>query len=232
MDLVMDRVPHVMLVIENMAGQGNVIGSTFEEIKSIMDLVQDKHKSRVGVCLDTAHCHGAGLDCTTPAAYAAMMAKFDAIIGMKHLRGMHLNDSKANLGSKRDLHQYLGRGHIGMEAFRSIMNDKRLTGIPLILETPSHDDKDTSVYKGEIAMLYSLIGTLAGAPCALPHLPAGALEANMDADGKIPGKRKKEEAEGEEGEAQPKKGKKGDAPEEGAGAPAPAAKKAGKGVAK
>ncbi|KAI5190325.1 hypothetical protein NECID01_0917 [Nematocida sp. AWRm77] len=140
----------VVAVIENMAGQGNVMGSTFKEIRMIIDGVEDK--SRVGVCLDTCHLFGAGYDIRTKESFASVVKEFDDVVGLKYLKGMHLNDSKMPLGSKRDRHESIGKGLIGLEAFSFIMNSSIFSNIPLILETPNPEK-----YKEEIHLLYTLI---------------------------------------------------------------------------
>jgi deoxyribonuclease-4 len=137
----------VTAVVENTAGQGGYMGRTFEQIAAIIDGVEDK--SRVGVCLDTCHLFGAGYDITTPQGYDAVMADFDRIVGFSYLRAMHLNDSKAALGSRVDRHHSLGEGLMGLEVFRRIMNDSRMDNIPLILETV-----DETRWEREIRMLY------------------------------------------------------------------------------
>eukprot|EP01083_Nonionella_stella_P080737 221974_1 len=124
----------VVTVIENMAGQGSVVGHSFDQIRAIIDRVKDK--KRVGVCLDTCHLFGAGHDVSTKAAWDIMMADFDSTVGLKYLRGMHLNDSQQPLGSRKDRHEHIGKGLIGIECFRALMNDKRLDNLPLIIETP------------------------------------------------------------------------------------------------
>ncbi|CAJ0745468.1 17406_t:CDS:2 [Entrophospora sp. SA101] len=135
----------ITCVVENMAGQGNSIGSKFEELGEIISRVKDK--SRIGICFDTCH------------AFAAeTMSKFDQHVGFQYLKGMHLNDSTLELGSNRDRHQNIGEGHLGLEAFRLIMNDDRLNEIPLILETPLADDKTFNDWKKEIELLYGLVG--------------------------------------------------------------------------
>ena len=105
----------------------------------------------MGVCLDTAHTFAAGYDLRTPEAFSATLAEFDRIVGFRYLKGVHLNDSKAELGSRVDRHAPIGKGKIGMEAFRLIMNDPRFEGIPLILETP-----ESERWAEEIALLYGL----------------------------------------------------------------------------
>ncbi|KAG4305742.1 hypothetical protein PORY_000652 [Pneumocystis oryctolagi] len=129
------EVNDVVLVIENMAGQGNTLGNSFEELATILDKVEDK--SRIGICLDTCHLFASGYDIRTKESYDNVMDEFQNKIGFKYLAGVHLNDSKTPLGSKRDLHANIGCGYIGLEAFRVLINDKRMQGIPLILETPS-----------------------------------------------------------------------------------------------
>ncbi|KZV71947.1 AP endonuclease [Peniophora sp. CONT] len=145
----------VCVVIENMAGAGNVVGGDFAHIAEIIEQVEDK--SRVGVCLDTCHAFATGYDIRTSEGWKETMAKFDAAIGMQYLRGMHLNDSKAALGTKKDRHDNLGRGEIGLDAFSQIVSDPCTRDIPLILETPSHDSKDGAVWRAEIAALHAFV---------------------------------------------------------------------------
>ena len=144
------RTKDVVLVIENTAGQGSNVGYRFEHIARIIELVEDK--SRIGVCLDTCHLFAAGYDIRTREAYERTMEEFDQIVGFKYLKGMHLNDAKSQLGSRVDRHHSIGKGNIGLDAFRFIMNDPRLDNIPLILETI-----DPSIWKEEIELLYSLV---------------------------------------------------------------------------
>ncbi|KJH50223.1 apurinic endonuclease [Dictyocaulus viviparus] len=135
-------------VIETMAGQGNTVGSTFEEIHSIISMV--KNKQRVGVCIDTCHIFAAGYDIRSKTAYDETMRKFDEVIGFKYLKAVHLNDSKGGVGCRADRHENIGAGKIGKNGFKCIMEDERLDGIPLILETPEGD------YPREMITLYSL----------------------------------------------------------------------------
>ncbi|KAJ8469314.1 hypothetical protein ONZ51_g9085 [Trametes cubensis] len=144
----------VVIVLENMAGSGNVIGSRFSELGQIIREVD--HKARVGVCLDTCeinaslglrsefnyppgHMYAAGYDITTREGWQKTMEEFDREIGVGYLRGMHLNDSKATLGSKKDRHENIGLGHLGLRTFVHILADPRTRDIPLILETPAYD---------------------------------------------------------------------------------------------
>ena len=140
----------VCMVIENTAGQGSNLGYKFEHLAYIISGIEDK--SRIGVCIDTCHMFTAGYDIRTKEAYDKTWQEFDKIVGFKYLQGMHLNDSKPDLGSKKDRHESLGKGKIGLDAFKFIMNDKRMDDIPLILETI-----DESIWDKEIKLLYSLI---------------------------------------------------------------------------
>lgn len=101
-----------------MAGHGNLIGSTFNDLREVIDLIEDK--SRVGICIDTCHTFAAGIDIRTQESYDKMWADFDNIVGLKYLSAIHLNDSKAPLGSNRDLHQNIGVGFLGLESFRVV----------------------------------------------------------------------------------------------------------------
>ncbi|KAG1742021.1 xylose isomerase-like protein [Suillus lakei] len=143
---------HVTVVIENMAGSGNVIGSQFSELKGIIDHVEDK--TRVGVCLDTCHMFAAGYDISTKDGWEATLSIFDTEVGLSYLKGLHLNDSKATLGSKKDRHENIGLGHLGISTFRHIVSDPRTQDIPLILETPTFEA--TEIWAKEITALNCL----------------------------------------------------------------------------
>ncbi len=149
-NLALDRTRGVTAVIENTAGQGTNVGYMFEHLAEIIDKVEDK--TRVGVCLDTCHTFASGYDLRTREAYERTLAAFDSVVGFEYLRALHLNDSMKEQGSKVDRHQNLGKGMIGLDLFRFIMNDPRFDDIPLILET-----KDTSLWEQEIKMLYGLV---------------------------------------------------------------------------
>jgi deoxyribonuclease-4 len=148
MNRALERTHGVSLVLENTAGQGSNLGWRFEHLAHIIDKIDDK--SRVGVCIDTCHMFTAGYDIRTKEAYDASWAEFEKVIGFNYLMGMHINDSKPELGSHVDRHDSIGKGKIGLDAFRFIMNDKRMDDIPLILETI-----DESIWKEEIELLYS-----------------------------------------------------------------------------
>lgn len=127
----------VTVVIENTAGSGGNLGSTFEEIRSIIDGVEVK--ARVGVCLDTMHSFAAGYDLRTRDGFLKTMEHFAKTVGMNYLRGMHLNDSKVAFNSHVDRHESLGAGLLGIDVFKCIMRDKRFENMPLVLETPNED---------------------------------------------------------------------------------------------
>ncbi len=130
------------LLMELTAGQGTVIGSTFEEMALLLSKIPAKLRKRVGVCLDTAHVFAAGYDLISD--YDGMWARFEDILGIERLGMLHLNDSKAPLGSKKDRHELIGEGMIGAEPFRRIMTDPRLATVPKVLETPKGDDMVTN----------------------------------------------------------------------------------------
>ncbi|CAG8448145.1 6843_t:CDS:10 [Ambispora leptoticha] len=148
---------NIICVLENTAGEKNKVGSKFEDLGRIIAKVEKK--DRVGVCIDTCHAFAAGYDLRTKKGYDEAMTEFSRHVGFDYLRGMHLNDSRANFCSGRDLHQNIGKGYLGLEAFRLIMNDDRLNELPLILETPVVDD---NTWISEIELLYSLVGKKEG----------------------------------------------------------------------
>lgn len=146
-NMALERTGGVTAVIENTAGQGSNIGFAFWQIRRIIDGIDDK--SRVGVCIDTCHTYTAGYDLKNE--YERVWDEFNNEIGMKYLRAIHLNDSKKELGSRVDRHDSIGKGFLGMDFFRKIMQDQALNDIPFILETP-----DDSLWAEEISLLHSL----------------------------------------------------------------------------
>ena len=146
---VLDQTSGVCAVLENTAGQGSNLGHTFEQLAYIIDKVEDK--SRVGVCIDTAHTLAAGYEIRTVESFTDTFKKFDEIIGFSYLRGMHINDSKKELATRVDRHDSIGKGFMGLTTFELLMKDARFDHIPLILETP-----DESVWAEEIASLYAM----------------------------------------------------------------------------
>jgi len=149
---VLARTEGVIAVIENTAGQGSNLGYRFEHLATIIAQVEDR--SRVGVCLDTCHTFTAGYDLRTPQTCDATFGEFDQVVGFQYLRAMHLNDSKPALGARVDRHESLGKGKLGWEVFRYIVNDERFEEIPMVLETV-----DDSLWAEEICELYALEGT-------------------------------------------------------------------------
>lgn len=153
----------VVTVLENMCGHGNIVGGRFEDLRDVIAGVEDK--SRVGVCLDTCHAFAAGYDLRAPAAFAATMAEFDRVVGLRYLRALHVNDSKAPLGSHRDLHANIGTGFLGLRAFHNLMTFDGARGLPLVLETPIDREgpggktvEDRQVWADEIKLLEWLAG--------------------------------------------------------------------------
>jgi deoxyribonuclease IV len=140
------------IAIETMAGQGTIIGHRFEQIAAILAAV--KRPERLGVCLDTCHVFAAGYDLRTPKTYAETMRRFDGEIGLRRLRVVHVNDSKKEMGSRVDRHEHVGKGFLGLGAFRLLMNDPRFQRVPLLLETP----KDETTCKEDVQNLTTLIG--------------------------------------------------------------------------
>jgi deoxyribonuclease-4 len=139
----------VTAVIENTAGQGTNLGFSFYQLKKIIDQVEDKN--RVGVCIDTCHAYSAGYDIKTKAGFEKVFQEFEEVVGFQYLKGMHINDSKKELGSRVDRHDSLGTGTLGLEVFECIMNDNRFDGIPLILETPNDE-----IWAEEIQLLKNM----------------------------------------------------------------------------
>jgi len=149
-NMALDRTNGVTAVLENTAGQGSNLGHTFEQLAYIINKVEDK--SRVGVCLDTAHTLAAGYEIRTRDAYDDTFQRFEEIVGFGYLRGMHINDSKKELSSRVDRHDSIGKGVMNLDLFSFIVNDPRFDDVPLILETP-----DGTLWAEEIQMLYALI---------------------------------------------------------------------------
>jgi len=153
-NIALEKTRGVTAVIENTAGQGTNLGHTFEQIRFIIEGVEDK--SRVGVCIDTCHAYSAGYNVKTEEGFRETFEKFSNIIGLQYLKGMHVNDTKKEFGSRVDRHENIGTGFLGEETFSFIVNDSRFDDMPLILETP-----EESLWEEEIKKLYSLIRPLA-----------------------------------------------------------------------
>jgi deoxyribonuclease-4 len=144
----------VQVLLETTAGQGSGLGYSFEHLAWLMERAPEGE--RLGVCFDTCHVFAAGYELRTPEGYAATMEGFDRVIGLKRLKAIHLNDSKGDLGSRKDRHEHIGQGHIGLQGFRHVLNDPRLAGLPGLLETPKsadlHEDREN------LAVLRRLVG--------------------------------------------------------------------------
>ena len=144
----------VMVLLEITAGQGTGLGSSFEELAYVIS--HSRYPERLGICFDTCHAFAAGYDISTKAGYKKTFAAFDAIIGLQHLKFFHLNDSKRELGSMVDRHEHIGKGRIGLEGFRLIMNDSQFSRHPMVLETPKEKDLKEDIIN--LDLLRSLAG--------------------------------------------------------------------------
>jgi len=147
----------VMVLIENTAGQGTNLGSTFEEISFIIS--ESQYADSLGVCFDTSHAFAAGYDIRTRVTYEDTLSKFDQIIGLERLKFFHINDSKRPLDSRVDRHEHIGKGEIGLEGFRLLLNDSRFRQHPMVLETPK--GKELKEDKENLRVLRSLIAKAA-----------------------------------------------------------------------
>jgi deoxyribonuclease-4 len=132
-----------MVLLEQTAGQGTALGATFEQLASIIAKMND-HR-RVGVCLDTCHLLAAGYDLRSPDGYASTFTQFERLIGLPRLKAFHMNDSKRPLGSRVDRHEHIGKGFVGLDAFRRIVNDKRFRDLPMMLETPKTEGRSPTL---------------------------------------------------------------------------------------
>ena len=141
------------VLLEITAGQGRCLGGSFEEIAWVLDGV--RHRSRIGACFDTCHALAAGYEFRDAASYAETFAHLDATIGLARLRAFHLNDSEGALGSRLDRHAHIGRGEVGLETFRLLLNDPRFRGIPMVIETEKGDDLAED--RANLAVLRSLL---------------------------------------------------------------------------
>lgn len=154
-DLAIDQsqTKSVMVLLEIMAGQGNTVGSTFEQLARIIQFSHEKR--RIGICFDTCHAFVGGYEFHTPSSYKAMWKKFDTLIGLHKLKAFHINDSKKDLGSRVDRHEDIGKGKIPTDAFTLILKDKKFKDIPKIIETPK-GEVDTISNKKNIEKLRNL----------------------------------------------------------------------------
>jgi deoxyribonuclease IV len=160
LDLVMARTRgyRVMVLLENTAGGGDTIGRSFEELGALLGAV--KEPERIGVCLDTCHLFAAGYDVRHREGYETAMKSCAKLIGIRRVRAFHLNDARAPLGSGLDRHEKIGRGTMGVAAFRLLMNDRRFVGVPMALETPK--DPEPTADREALALLRRLRASASG----------------------------------------------------------------------
>lgn len=150
-----------MVLLEHTAGQGTALGATFEDLAAI--IARTGGHARLGVCLDSCHLLAAGYDLTSDRAYEETFARFARVVGFDRLRVLHLNDSKRPLGSRVDRHEHIGKGFLGVETFRRLVNDPRLSGLPMLLETPKGAGKPSGPIQPDpldvanLALLRSLL---------------------------------------------------------------------------
>jgi len=129
-----------IILLENTAGSGTHLGYTFGQLKRMMEGAKDR--KRIGVCFDTCHAFAAGYDLSHREGIKQTLEEIDKYLGLEQLKVIHLNDSKFPLGSRKDRHMHIGKGYIGLEGFKVLVNHKYLKNLPFILETPKHDEKD------------------------------------------------------------------------------------------
>lgn len=156
----------VRVLLENSAGQGTSIGSTFEQLAEVLGRLAEP--ARAGITIDTCHLFASGVDFRSESDYGAMVDRLSAALDVRHVRAFHLNDAKADLGSHLDRHENIGKGMIGLEGFRNIVNDRRWAEVPGYLETPLTDED----YASYVADLATLRGLLAAPGGTVPR-PAG-----------------------------------------------------------
>lgn len=143
----------VIVLLETTAGQGTNLGASFMELGEMVRT--SRHSDRLGVCYDTCHTFAAGYDIRTPETYAATFSEFDRHVGLDRIRFFHLNDSKTEFASRKDRHEHIGRGHIGIEGFRSLMNDPRFKDVGMSLETEKTEDLEDD--RRNLALLRGLV---------------------------------------------------------------------------
>lgn len=140
------------LLLENTAGQGTCLGHRFEHLRDLLGALD--HPERAGLCIDTCHTLAAGYDIRTKRAWEETFTQLDRLVGCRWVKAFHVNDSKKPLGSRVDRHEHVGRGFVGLTAFRMLMNDRRFVGLPMVIETPKKGFAD----RLNIAILRALHG--------------------------------------------------------------------------
>lgn len=158
LDEVHQRCPdcRVKVLLENTAGQGKSLGWRFEHLAAILDAVREPN--RLGVCLDTCHIFAAGYPLAPEAEYEKTLKSFASLVGFAKLKVFHMNDSKKPLGSRVDRHEHIGKGHLGLEPFRLLVNDPRFANVPMIMETPKEGPNDEDMDIVNLRTLRDLVG--------------------------------------------------------------------------
>ncbi|MEK6246604.1 MAG: deoxyribonuclease IV, partial [Planctomycetales bacterium] len=146
-----------IVCLETMAGTGTTLGFRFEQLAYLLKNGQPAGGDRLGVCFDTCHVFAAGYAMETEKEYRATMSKFNRTVGTKKVRAFHLNDSKTPFGSRVDRHEHIGKGHLGLEPFRHLMNDRRFRKVPMYLETPKGDRGKSSWDVANLRTLRKLV---------------------------------------------------------------------------
>jgi deoxyribonuclease-4 len=152
-EILNDYTGNSLLLLENAAGSGEVLGDTLNELSFLIKSLSVKNRKKVGVCLDTCHAFASGYNIANKKSLNEFVTEFDKLIGLDKLVVIHANDSKTPLGDKKDRHEHIGKGHIGLEGFKNIVNHPKLKKLDYILETPIDDDGDHS---GDLKILKKL----------------------------------------------------------------------------
>lgn len=142
------------LLLEITAGQGSNLGYNFQQLARLIELTENGE--RLGICFDTCHAFAAGYEIRTPKGYDTTFHELNELIGLERLKAFHLNDSKGDLGSRLDRHEHIGKGRLGLEPFRMILNDERFRGLPMVLETPKGPKMEEDIEN--LRVLRSLMG--------------------------------------------------------------------------
>lgn len=157
LDAIYSAIPdcNTITLLETSAGQGSCLGCSFEELGKI--IARMDHKDKVGICFDTCHVFAAGYEIRTAAGYEQTIEELDRFVGLDRVGAFHLNDSKRELGSRVDRHEHIGDGHLGLDAFGFLLNDRRFDGVPKVLETPKPEEHESD--RRNLRLLRSLVST-------------------------------------------------------------------------
>jgi deoxyribonuclease-4 len=156
LSLVLAKKPgyRAQILLEITAGQGHTLGYSFQQLARLIELTENGE--RLGICFDTCHAFVAGYEIRTPEGYDTTFNELNELIGLERLKAFHLNDAKGDLGSRLDRHQHIGKGYLGLEPFRMLLNDERFRGLPMVLETPKGPEMEKDIEN--LRVLRSLIG--------------------------------------------------------------------------